>query len=244
MARRPGIGRSLEGVHAVAAAAAAGRILRLTVEEGRRSQPAIRSVIEVAEAAGAVIHTVHSVAEIAVTDAPQGIVAEARPIPTLSVDQVAAADRPAILVLDHVEDPHNLGAIARSAAAAGMTGLIASSRRAAPFSATAFKAAVGALERLPVAIVGSVAAAVERLSKAKIWTVGLTAEAGETLFGLSLLDQPSAVVVGSEGVGLSNLVAERCDVLASIPMATGESLNASVAAAIAGYEVMRVRAGI
>lgn len=241
MARRPGIGRSLEGVHAVAAAAAAGRVLRLTVEEGRRDRPAVQSLIEDALASGASIELVPSVADLAVTDAAQGVVAEARPIPTLSIDDLARSDNAALLVLDHVEDPHNLGAIARSAAAAGMSGLVASSRRSAPFSATAFKAAAGAFERIPVAIVGSVASALDRLSQRRVWTVGLATGGDESLFGLSLLDQPCAVVVGAEGAGLSSLVTERCDVLASIPMASGESLNASVAAAIASYEVMRVR---
>lgn len=155
---------------------------------------------------------------------------------------MATVGNAALIVLDHVEDPHNLGAIARSAGAAGITGLIASDTRAAPFSATAFKASAGALERLPVAVVGSVAAALERLAKRQVWTVGLAAEADQSLFGLSLLDQPCAIVVGAEGSGLSSLVSERCDVIASIPMASGESLNASVAAAIASYEVMRVRA--
>ncbi len=244
MARPPGIGHSLEGVHAVAAAVAAGRVARLTVEEGRMNRPPIQSLVEAARGSGAAIEFVRSVADLAVTDAPQGILAEARPIPTWPIDDLAALDNPALLVLDRVEDPHNLGAIARSAAAAGMSGLVASHTRAAPFSATAFKAAAGALERLPVALVGSVASALERLARRRVWTVGLSAEGADSLFGLSLLDQPCAVVVGAEGAGLSNLVSDRCDVLASIPMMSGESLNASVAAAVACYEVMRVRANL
>lgn len=241
MARRPGIGRDLEGVHAVAAAVAAGRVVRLTVDRARHNQPAISSIVEAARASGAEIQIVSSVAADAVTDAHQGIVAKARPIATASVDELARADDAALVVLDHIEDPHNLGAIARSAAAAGMTGLVASDTRAAPFSATAFKSSVGALERLPVAIVGSVAAALERLAKHQVWSIGLAATAGQSLFGLSLLDQPCAIVVGAEGGGLSQLVSDRCDVLASIPMESGESLNASVAAAMASYEVMRIR---
>lgn len=239
MARRPGIGRSVEGVHAVTAAVDNGRVRRVWVEAAR--QATLGAVLDQARSGGARVDVVESVSEKATTDAPQGIVAEAEPVPTVTLEELAASASPALLVLDHIEDPHNLGAIARSAAAAGITGLVASDRRAAPFGATAFKAAAGALERLPVSIVSSVPAALERMQGLRIWTVGLAAEGTEQLFGLPLLDQPVAIVVGAEGRGLAQLTAERCDVLASIPMASGESLNASVAAAIAAYEVMRVR---
>jgi 23S rRNA (guanosine2251-2'-O)-methyltransferase len=148
----------------------------------------------------------------------------------------------ALVVLDHIEDPQNVGAIARSALAAGMTGMVVSSRRAAPLSATAFKAAAGALETLPVSIVGSVPEALSRLKYRGIWIVGLEAGSARSLFGLDLFTEPVAVVVGAEGAGLSVLSAKRCDVLASIPMAASfESLNASVSAALACFEIMRVR---
>ena len=178
------------------------------------------------------------------SQAPQGVVATCAPIEALSLkDLVAGAPEPAaLLVLDHLEDPHNVGAIARSAWAAGMHGLVVARARAAPLSAAAFKAAAGALEHLAIAEVGSTADAVKRLSDAGVWTVGLSASAGSDLFGLELLAQPVAVVVGAEGTGLAHLVEERCDVLASIPMANPlESLNASVAAALASFEVLRAR---
>ena len=146
------------------------------------------------------------------------------------------------MVLDHVLDPHNLGAVARSALAAGLTGLIVASRRAAPLSVLAFKAAAGALERLPVAVVNSIADSLSRMNKGGVWTVGLAMGSTTQLFGLALLAEPVALVVGEEGSGLSRLVSERCEVIASIPLASEvESLNASVAAALAAYEVMRVR---
>jgi 23S rRNA (guanosine2251-2'-O)-methyltransferase len=170
------------------------------------------------------------------------VVADCRPLPTVALDDLAEGNRPAVLVVDHVQDPHNLGAIARSALAAGMTGLVAPTERAAPFSAVAFKAAAGALERLPVAIVHSVGDALGRLSDRGLWVVGLDAGAGTSLFGLDLLTEPVAVVVGAEGAGLGRLVGDRCDVVAGIPMAgPAESLNASVAAALAAFEVLRVR---
>ena len=175
------------------------------------------------------------------TDAPQGIVAECRPIQPVPLDGLAA-EGAAIIVLDHVEDPHNLGAIARSATASGMTGLVVSARRAAPLSAVAFKAAAGALERLPVAVVGSIPEALSRLKAGGLWVVGLDTTGSERLFGLELLTESVAVVVGAEGEGLSRLTMDRCDVVASIPMAdVSESLNASVSAALAGFEIMRVR---
>ncbi len=139
-------------------------------------------------------------------------------------------------------DPHNVGAIARSAAAAGATGLVVPVRRAAPLGATAFKAAAGALERLPVCLESSTADAVLRLRKLGVWNVGLSAAGDQSVFGLELLSEPVAIVVGAEGKGLSRLTAERLDVHARIPMVAGnESLNASVAAALAVYEIARMR---
>jgi len=146
------------------------------------------------------------------------------------------------MVLDHIVDPHNLGAIARTTRAAGLSGLVIANRRAAPLSAVAFKSAAGALETLPVAIVSSVADALSRLKKAGVWTVGLAGRSEKALFGLDLLSEPVAIVVGEEGDGLSRLVADRCDLIVSIPMsAAADSLNASVAAGLAAYEVMRIR---
>ena len=108
--------------------------------------------------------------------------------------------------------------------------------------ATAFKAAAGSLEHIPIALVSSIADAAKRLSDLGLWIVGLDGAAEQSLLGLDLMTQPTALFIGAEGGGLSRLVAARCDVLASIPMVgQTESLNASVAAAIASYEVARVR---
>ena len=167
--------------------------------------------------------------------------AECDPILPIGVDSLAGEDS-AVIVLDHIEDPHNVGAIARSAFAAGIGGLVVSRRRASPLSAAAFKAAAGALERLPVAVVGSIPEALSRLKEKGMWVVGLDPGGDSSLFGLELLTEAVAVVVGAEGKGLSTLVRKRCDVLASIPMAgDAESLNASVSAALASFEIMRLR---
>jgi 23S rRNA (guanosine2251-2'-O)-methyltransferase len=187
------------------------------------------------------VSVVDDVRPQAETEAPQGLLAECRPIMSIPLDDLVV-DRPAVMVLDHVEDPHNVGAIARSTAASGMTGMVVSARRAAPLSAVAFKSAAGALERLPVSVVGSIPDALSRLKDLGLWLVGLDTGGTSELFGLDLLTEPVAVVVGAEGAGLSRLTSARCDLVVSIPMADqSESLNASVSAALAGFEIMRIR---
>ena len=239
-----GAGAEVEGLHAVAAAVAAGRVRRLFVESSRVD--ALRALTGQAAAAGAEVRVVPDLGSLAATTAPQGVVAHCRPLPILGLDEVAAARSPAALVvLDHLEDPRNVGAIARSALAAGMSGLVLARHRAAPLGATAFKAAAGALERLPVALVSSVAQAVADLGRLGVWTVGLDADGDRSVFGLGLLAEPVAIVVGAEGRGLARLVADRVDVRASIPLGGGvESLNAAVAVSLACYEVSRVRGGV
>ncbi|MGI9584186.1 MAG: 23S rRNA (guanosine(2251)-2'-O)-methyltransferase RlmB [Acidimicrobiia bacterium] len=240
---RAGIGTDLEGIHAVEAAVDSGRVKELTVEHSRRSNRDVSRILSKASAMH-IDHTfVDDVRPLAATNAPQGIVARATPIPAMSLNQIVETDvMPALLVVDHVEDPRNIGAAARSAYAAGMTGLVVSDRRSAPIGATAFKAAVGALEHLPVAVVSSVADAMKRLGKLGLWRVGLDGGGDRSILGLDLLDQPVAVCVGAEGSGLSHLVSERCDVVAKIPMVgAAESLNASVAASLACFEVARMR---
>jgi 23S rRNA (guanosine2251-2'-O)-methyltransferase len=237
-----GIGRSVEGHHAVAAAVAAGRVVRLLVEARRAG--GYEDLIEDARESGAAVEIVDDVRPMADTSSPQGLVARCRPIPPATFDEITTASDPsAALVLDHVEDPRNVGAIARSALAAGVRAIVTSGRRAAPLEGTAFKAAAGALEQVAVAQVSSVPAALGELRTRGLWIVGLDGGGDRSLFGLDLLTEPVGLVVGAEGKGLSRLVAERCDVLARIPMEGEiESLNASVAAALAVFEVARARA--
>lgn len=237
----PGVGTEVEGLHAVAAAVAAGRVRVLFIEAGRADE--LRDLAVVAAAAGADVRVVPDLGPRAATTAPQGVVAHCAPLETRRlVDLAQSGGPPALLVLDHLEDPRNVGAAARSARAAEMTGLVLARRRAAPLGATAFKAAAGALETLPVALVSSVAQALDDLARLDVWRVGLDADGEQRLFGLDLLAEPVAVVVGAEGGGLGRLVAGRVDVRASIPLAPGvESLNAAVAASLACYEVLRVR---
>ena len=238
-----GIGGRVEGVHAVRAALAARRVRVLYLERSRRD---VQSLVREATRSGADVKMVDSVAALAESESHQGVVAKARPIRLAPFDSLLVGGdgdrRPALLVLDHLEDPRNVGAIARSALAAGMTGMVIPRRRSAPLSALAFKASAGALEHLPVSSVSSVAGAAQRASGAGVWTVGLDASAAEPLFGLGLLAEPVALFVGAEGRGLGRLVRQRLDLLASIPMAANtSSLNAGIAAALACFEVRRVR---
>ncbi len=239
-----GLGNNVEGFHAVAAALRAGRVETLTVERGRAAKDDLAALIEEARSAGVSIKTVDDVRVVAETTAPQGVVAACRPIPSFALDELVAQASPAsLLVVDHVEDPHNVGAIARSAVAAGIPRIAVPDRRTARLGAAAFKAAAGAFEHVSLAVIGSVPDAIRRLSSMGVWTVGLDAGGDQSLFGLGLLTEPVAIVVGAE-TGLHKLVRERVDVVASIPMASeSESLNASVAAALACFELMRVRAG-
>ncbi|MGH8944659.1 MAG: TrmH family RNA methyltransferase [Acidimicrobiia bacterium] len=234
-----GYGNRVEGLHAVAAAAEAGRVRRLFVERRRGVTAELERIIALVPATA--VTMIDDIGEVAIIDGSQGVAADCTPIAPVELGDLAGPEA-ALLILDHLEDPHNVGATARSARAAGMTGLVISSRRAAPLSALAFKAAAGALETLPVAVVSSIPEAMSRLRDMGVWLIGLSADAQESLFGLDLLTEPVAVMIGAEGAGLSRLAAERCDVLASIPMAGGtESLNASVSAALASFEIMRVR---
>jgi len=152
-------------------------------------------------------------------------------------DQTA---QPLVVVLDHLQDGRNLGAIARSSAAFGASGLVLPSRRAAGVTAAAWRSSAGALARLPVAQVVNLTRAVGSLRKAGYLAVGLSAGGGQSLDRLdaATLDQPIALVVGSEADGLSRLVAEQCDLLVTIPVTSStESLNASVATAIALHTI-------
>jgi 23S rRNA (guanosine2251-2'-O)-methyltransferase len=239
-----GIGASVEGIHAVAAAVRSGRVEHLLVESGRRDRPEVAEVVERAAANGASVEIVDDVRPAAATTAPQGLVARARPIKTLTLEEAVARSRPAALVvLDRLEDPRNVGAIARSALAAGVGAMVIAERRAAPLEATAFKAAAGALEHIGISMVSSIARALGTLGKLGLWRIGLDGGAPQSLFDCDLFTEPTAIVVGAEGSGLSRLVAESVDTTVAIPILGGvESLNASVAASLAVFELARKRA--
>lgn len=188
---------------------------------------------------------------VARTDAPQGVVAFAAPLPEADLDDLAsgmarataAGDGPVfLLALDGLTDPGNLGAVLRSASAAGVTGVVLPRHRAVHVTPTVAKAAAGAIEHLPMALVGGLPAALTRLRAEGVWAVGLDADGRRPLWELPLADGPLVLVLGAEGAGLSRLVRRRCDDTVAIPMRGPlDSLNAATAGALACFEVARRR---
>lgn len=178
----------------------------------------------------------------------QGLALRVRPYSYAHPDDLVARARdagqqPLIVALDGVTDPRNLGAIVRSAAAFGAHGVLVPVRRAAGVTAGAWKASAGTLARVPVAQAPNLVRTLAGYQEAGLFVVGLDAGAGTPVDQLSLADGPLVLVVGSEGRGLSRLVAERCDAVTRIPISgLADSLNAGVAAGIALYEVTRLRA--
>lgn len=178
------------------------------------------------------------------TGSHQGVVAVTSSKAYVELDDVIAAKRgehALIVVLDGVEDPHNLGAILRTADAAGANGLVIPERRAAGVTGTVAKASAGASEHLPVAKVTNISRTLEELKMKGVWIVGLD-ERGKQNYDEVDYKMDCAVVLGAEGKGLHDLVSRKCDFLVSIPM-LGEvpSLNVSVAAGVVLYEIVRQR---
>jgi 23S rRNA (guanosine2251-2'-O)-methyltransferase len=197
-----------------------------------------------------------ALASAARTGAPQGVVAWAQPVQAFSLAELLAAEVPGaggtgaegtgppafLVVLDGVTDPGNFGSLLRTAACAGATGVVIARHRSAPLTPAALKSAAGAVEKVPIAVVAGIPAALQQLAKAGVWTVGLDPAGPTDLWRTSLLDAPVALVLGSEGTGISHLARQRCDVLARIPQSRAlESLNVAAAGAVACFEVARQR---
>lgn len=183
---------------------------------------------------------------VARTEGAQGVVALARPVEGTSLEKLCEPSRggrqPFLLVLDGITDPHNLGALLRSAECAGVTGIVLPRHRSAHLSPTVAKVAAGAIEYLPMALVAGVPTALQRLSTMGVWSVGLDGEAPSSLYELPLGKEPVALVLGSEGTGLAALTRKRCDALASIPQhGSLSSLNVATAGAIACFDIARRR---
>lgn len=173
----------------------------------------------------------------------QGVAAELQRLPAYTLEELAETDAgpPLLVVLDGIEDPHNVGAILRSADAAGATGVIRQARHSAALDGAAVKASAGALSHMRIATVVNIARAIDELKERGMWTIGLDASATET-YEVPDYRLPTALVLGAEGTGLRRLVRETCDRAVSIPMCGHvESLNVSVAAGIVLFEAARQR---
>jgi len=176
------------------------------------------------------------------SEAPQGVIATVAPLQPVRLDALAEGDRPFLLVLDGIHDPQNLGAILRTAEAAGVTGIVLPRHRSVRVTAAVTKTAAGAVEWLPFAVVPGIPTALAELKARNLWVVGLDQDADEQVWDLKVAAEPVALVLGSEGSGLARLTRERCDVVAALPLAGRlGSLNVSAAAAVACYEIARFR---
>ena len=183
---------------------------------------------------------------LSTTGAHQGVIAFAAVKEYLELEELFAISQqkgepPLYCILDGIEDPQNLGAILRTAEGSGVHGLIIRERRAAGLTGAVARASAGAVEYVPVARVTNISQAIETLKEKGVWVAGIDA-AGKTDFRKADFKSPTAIVIGSEGKGLSDLVRKRCDYLVSIPMRGKiNSLNASIAAALVMYEALRQR---
>jgi 23S rRNA (guanosine2251-2'-O)-methyltransferase len=231
------------GINPVLEALKAGRVTRVRV--ATRADHRIGAAVRLAEQGGiAVEHVAAADLERAAGGAlHQGIVADVREARSIGLEDLIAGAQgpPLVVVLDGIEDPHNLGAILRTVDASGADGLIRQARHAAALGGAAARASAGAVAHVRIVDVVNIARALETLKAAGLWTVGLAGDA-KTRYDQLDLTLPTALVVGAEGVGLRRLVRERCDWLVCIPMLGHVgSLNVSVATGIALFEAVRQR---
>ena len=225
---------------------ASGSLGRRSAErEGGRKNERLRELVALARDRGVRVRDVP--ADVLDRDARggvhQGVMADIEEVQDYSVEDLVrgAKGTPLIVVLDGIEDPHNLGAILRTADAAGVDGVVIQTRRSAALGGAAAKASAGAVSHVRIAEVVNIARALEDLKGVGVWTVGLAGEASTPYDSIDFT-VPSAIVLGAEESGLRRLVRERCDFLARIPMAGHVgSLNVSVAAGIALFEAVRQR---
>ena len=232
------------GFNPVIEALRAGRVQRLKV--GARGDRRIDEAVGLAKAGGIPIERVDAAAleRLSRGGVHQGIAAEVAAPRDYSIEELvegAAPQAPLLVVLDGVEDPHNVGAIVRSVDAAGGHGLIRQERHAASLDGIAAKASAGAVAVVKIATVVNIARAIEELKDAGVWTVGFAGEGGEDYDAVDFT-LPTAIVLGGEGHGLRRLTRDRCDRLVRIPMSGSvDSLNVSVASGIALFEAARQR---
>ncbi len=238
---------TIEGRNAVLEAFRAGKTVdRLFILDGCQDGP-IKSILREAKKCDTIINFVKKerLDQLSETGKHQGVIAYTAAYDYATVEDIlqAAKDKgepPFIIVLDNIEDPHNLGAMIRTANQAGAHGIIIPKRRAVGLTATVAKTSAGAINYTPVAKVTNLAATIEELKKEGLWFVCADMD-GEVMYKLDLKG-PIGLVIGSEGEGVGRLVKEKCDFVAKIPMLGNiDSLNASVAMGVLSYEIVRQR---
>ena len=237
----------IEGRNAVLEAFRAGKTIdKLFVLDGCQDGP-VKSILREAKKTDTIINFVDKerLDRLANSGHHQGVVAQAAAYEYAEVEDILNAakekgEAPFIFILDEIEDPHNLGAIIRTANLCGAHGVIIPKRRAVGLTATVAKTSAGAVNYTPVAKVTNIAKTIEELKKEGMWFVCADLD-GQTMYDLNLTG-PIGLVIGNEGAGVSRLVKEKCDFTASIPMKGDiDSLNASVAAGVLAYEIVRQR---
>lgn len=237
----------IEGRNAVLEAFRSGRCVdKLYVLDGCQDGP-VRTIIREAKKTDALLNFVpkERLDQLSETGTHQGVIAQVAAYEYATVEDILENARkkgepPFIFLLDNIEDPHNLGAIIRTANLAGAHGVIIPKRRAVGLTATVARTSAGALNYTPVAKVTNLGSTIENLKKEGLWFV-CADMGGQTMYDLSLTG-PMGLVIGNEGDGVSKLVREKCDFVASIPMKGDiDSLNASVAAGVLAFEIVRQR---
>ena len=240
----------IEGRNAVIEALRAGETIDKIYLQKGETDKTLGHIASKARAAGVVVVEAdrRKLDAMSRTHAHQGVIALAAVREYVTVESMlqTAADRgenPLLVICDEISDPHNLGAIIRTAECAGAHGVIIPKRRSAGLTAVVGKTSAGAVAYMPVARVPNIPALLKSLKKQGVWVFGTAADGGTPLYGADLKG-PAAIVIGSEGDGMTRLTAENCDFLVSIPMKGRiSSLNASAAAAILLYEAVRQRLG-
>ena len=237
----------IEGRNAVLEAFRSGKSVdKLFILDGCQDGP-VRTIAREARKTDTIINYVSKerLDQLSETHAHQGVIAQVAAYDYSTVDEILAraeekGEAPFLIILDNVEDPHNLGAIIRTANLAGAHGVIIPKRRAVGLTSTVAKTSAGAINYTPVAKVTNIVRTIEELKEKGIWFV-CADMGGETMYDLDLTG-PMGLVIGNEGEGVSRLVREACDFTASIPMKGDiDSLNASVAAGVLAYEIVRQR---
>lgn len=237
----------IEGRNAVLEAFRSGKCVdKLFILDGCQDGP-VRTIAREARKTDTIINYVSKerLDQLSETHAHQGVIAQVAAYDYSTVDEILASaeekgEPPFLILLDNVEDPHNLGAIIRTANLAGAHGVIIPKRRAVGLTSTVAKTSAGAINYTPVAKVTNIVRTIEELKEKGIWFV-CADMGGETMYDLDLTG-PMGLVIGNEGEGVSRLVREACDFTASIPMKGDiDSLNASVAAGVLAYEIVRQR---